>query len=235
MHIFSRHGAVGERVTGLVESRVNVVMHEIRQPLAAVLALAELARSGPDVPPDVRRCLDLLVEQAHEVCGAATSASGTDPGPDQEGAATVDLGEVIDSAMGSIRFTWSGLLVRRGARGPLPIAGLRPTVRRCLVNLLDNATRAAGPGGTVSVIVDRDAETVHVMVDDDGPGFGSVPRHTGLGLATTRSALEALGGALLVGRPPDGRGARVGFSLPLLASRLDSPPSTRKYADLTAN
>jgi signal transduction histidine kinase len=88
------------------------------------------------------------------------------------------------------------------------------TLRRCLVNVVDNAVRAAGPAGKVVLTVRRGPEAVRIDVEDDGPGFGHVPSVSGLGLAVTRQALEAVGGSLSVGLPSGIGGARVALVLP---------------------
>jgi len=66
------------------------------------------------------------------------------------------------------------------------------------------------------VMVEPGPDTVQIVVDDDGPGFGRVPRRTGIGLTETRRELGELGGTLTTGmRSPLG-GARVVLALPLL-------------------
>jgi len=202
------------RVAELVEHRVSVVLHEIRQPLSVVFVLAEMARSSPGVPADVRARLDELIEQAQEVAWAACSvldaaAEGAgDGGP-------VDLDEVLGSVLHGFRLTWSGTLRRGGVSAPLFLAAPRATLRRCLVNIVENAVRAAGPAGSVTVTVLREGDTVRVVVDDDGPGFGRGPRGTGLGIGVVREALRPLEGVLTIGTAPSTRGTRVELTLPV--------------------
>jgi signal transduction histidine kinase len=201
----------------------GLLLHEIRQPLAVVFALAEAARSRPGVPADVHRYLERIVEQAKEIGDAAASVldpRAADTGP-------VDLDEVVDSVLSGFAHTWSGALSRRGAREGLVVHGDRATVRRCLVNVVDNAVRAAGVHGSVTVTVRRGATSVRVLVEDDGPGFGSMPGGSGLGLLVTRHELEAMGGSLATGLPSSHGGGRVAISLPL------GPASSRRSADST--
>jgi signal transduction histidine kinase len=197
-----------------VEQALRTAMHEIRQPVAAVLALAEAARGLPSATPDVRGYLELIIEQVQEVSSAAASVlerRTQDAGLGE----LVDVDEVLDSVLRGFGRTWSGTLVRRGPRGCMAATGSRPSIRRCLVNVLDNAVRAAGPDGEVVVTVRCDLRSVRIVVEDDGPGFGALPTRTGIGLAVTRRELEGLGGRLSAGmRSPLG-GARVVLSLPL--------------------
>jgi signal transduction histidine kinase len=220
------HRPVPEEATveSLARHRLRAVLHDLRQPLAAVFALAEAARSVPEVPPEARDCIDLLVEQAQEVASVAAAgltddgaapdgSTGGHAGPDDDG--PVDLNRVLDSVVDSFAVTWTGRLQRAGWLGRLPVAGDRVTLRRCLVNLIENATRAAGPDGTVAVTVQRTGASVRIVIDDDGPGFGRVPRRSGLGLDATRRAVEPLGGTLSTGLPSASGGARVALSFPL--------------------
>jgi signal transduction histidine kinase len=104
--------------------------------------------------------------------------------------------------------------------GTVPVRGCWTTLRRCLVNLLDNATYAAGSDGTVQVTLDRQPDQVRVLVEDDGPGFGRVVPRTGLGLKGTRRALAPLGGSLSVGPSRFQDGACVVLSLPIASAAI---------------
>jgi signal transduction histidine kinase len=205
--------AVDEEVDLLVEQALKVAMHEIRQPLAAVFALAEAARAMPGVPAEAGRCLASIIQQVQEVADAAGSVLG--PPADEDDAETgTDVDEVIQSVLDGFAVTWPGTLTRRGVRGWLPVAGSRVRLRRCLVNVVDNAVRAAGPTGGVTVSVRRGSDAVRIVVEDDGPGFGHGPSGAGIGLALTRQALEAVGGGLTTGSASTTGGGRVALSLP---------------------
>jgi signal transduction histidine kinase len=99
---------------------------------------------------------------------------------------------------------------------------------RVLSNVVDNAARAAGRAGRVTVAVRQDGTPV-IDVTDDGPGFGLGPKGTAsLGLGVVRSLLEACGGALAVGSPPGG-GTTVRVTLPgaVAAPAGDREPPAR--------
>jgi signal transduction histidine kinase len=209
-----------ESVQRLVTGRLRAALHEIRQPLSAVLALAEAARSAPGVSADVRSYIDQIIEQAQEIAGAA--ASVLDPPTPRTPWQTVhvDVDEVVDSVVAGTRPLWAGTLHRRGSGGSVWLTGgNRAGLRRCLVDVVDNAVRAAGPAGTVAVEVHRDGEDLRVVVEDDGPGFGRGPRGAGLGLALTRQTLAEMGAELAVGSASSGRGTRMILTLPLQPGR----------------
>ncbi len=77
-------------------------------------------------------------------------------------------------------------------------------VWRVLCNIVDNAVRAAGPGGDVSIGISRGNGTI-VEVTDDGGGFGCGQAGTaGLGLAVVRQLLASCGGRLEISARPGG-------------------------------
>lgn len=101
-----------------------------------------------------------------------------------------------------------------------------------LDNLLRNA-RTHAPGAMISVAVDGDDEQIVVVVEDDGPGIplaertlvllpgvrGSTAnsRGSGLGLHSCLAAMNAQGGALILGESASG-GLRVTLRLPAAAT-----------------
>ncbi|MFD2092810.1 sensor histidine kinase [Blastococcus deserti] len=204
-----------------IEEALDAVLHEIRQPLAAVFALAEAVRGRPDLPADVRRTVDELIREAEDVSAAAGSVVEMRSRRGLAPTATVDVDEVVRSVFDSYRRTWRGTLRSRGnSAGSLEIAGGRTPLRRCLVNVVDNAVRAAGPKGTVTVAVHRGSDVVRISVEDDGPGFGRGPTANGLGLLVTRRLLDEMGGQLVTSLPSNARGAVVTL---FLSARMAGP------------
>ena len=210
----SRDG-VEEQVAVAVEDRMKTLLHEIRQPLSAVLALAEAGRNHPDVSDGLLECLAHIIQQVQEVSGAARSVVAPPRAGSGQDFSRLDLDEVIESVVESVRLTSDAALLRSGERGGwLRIRGSREAVRRCLVDVVDNAARAAGPDGTVVVSLQRSPDAVRILVEDDGPGFGRAPSGTGLGLVITRETLASMGGTLSIGLPSRLGGAGVALTLP---------------------
>lgn len=87
-------------------------------------------------------------------------------------------------------------------------------LERALVNVLRNALTAVGPNGVVELHAIVGTARVDLLVVDDGPGMGapSVRQGRGLGLRSTRQALERCGGMLLVESSPDG--TRITLRIP---------------------
>ena len=97
-----------------------------------------------------------------------------------------------------------------------------------IINLLFNAQRALGEaGGRITLTTRRaDADTVEILVRDDGPGIGqndlaqlftpffSRTGGTGLGLALAAQTVKAHGGTIEAANNP-GRGACFTVRLPI--------------------
>jgi two-component system sensor histidine kinase BaeS len=122
------------------------------------------------------------------------------------------------------------------------IRGVPRRLEQILDNLLLNALRYVPRGGSVRVAVDRTGDEVHLIIEDDGPGFPAedLPRifdrfyradrsrspggtrqtgGTGLGLAIVREIVRRQGGRITAQNRPGG-GACVQVELP-------SPQGTR--------
>jgi len=108
---------------------------------------------------------------------------------------------------------------------PLYCSG--PLIEQILINLLDNAAFAAGPGGWVQISVRREGALAVIEVGDSGPGvppqlldrifdpfFTTKPvgKGTGLGLTISRRVAQNHGGNLRVVR--QGAGSIFRLELP---------------------
>jgi signal transduction histidine kinase len=99
---------------------------------------------------------------------------------------------------------------------PTLVAGVAPVpMRRLVRNLLDNATRAAGPAGRVRLTLRTEEASVRLDVEDDGPGFGRGATGLGsYGLDIVRSVVRGARGRLAVGASMGLGGARITVVLP---------------------
>jgi signal transduction histidine kinase len=198
---------------GLVDG-VRHACHDIRQPIAAVLALAGAALGEAGLPDNARGRLEQIVALAEwqsDVIEHWLQASA----PRQPGAYS-DVVRVVNEAVAAERVTWDGELTLLWPAEPV-YARLRPVVlRRMVANLIANATRAAGPSGTVTVEVGGRDGGLLIVVDDSGPGFGRLAGGSGLGLPEVARQADRHRGRLECGRGSLG-GGRASLWLPLTA------------------
>lgn len=86
---------------------------------------------------------------------------------------------------------------------------------RSLLDLVENACRAAGPDGKVSVRCFRTAESARMAVDDSGPGFGeALAGRSSLGMVAVSRLVDRHGGHLELRRSTLG-GAQLTIVVPL--------------------
>lgn len=99
------------------------------------------------------------------------------------------------------------------AAARVPQLVLQPIVE----NAVEHGVANALAGGRVSVTATRDADTLVLTVDDDGPGVAGASGEKGIGLANTRERLARLFGAkaaLTIAPRGQGGGTRVMIRLP---------------------
>jgi signal transduction histidine kinase len=172
-------------VAGAEIDTVRALLHDLRQPLAAILLLAG-TEGG-----DIRRKLDGIVGQARWLADLVETVL-CDAALDE--VVSVDIVRLAEAAIDRAQAS-AGCVISLDA-AEAPEAWARPVaLSRALACVLDNAVRAAGPGGQVTVGVSSDADGVHVSVADDGPGLGRIASRTSLGLTTTRAMVAACSGA----------------------------------------
>lgn len=111
--------------------------------------------------------------------------------------------------------------------GHTEVQGDADQLRQVFMNLTLNALDAAGPGGKVLVSCKRDAEGMHVYVDDTGAGvpaehkdrlfepfYTTKAQGSGLGLPISNAVVSQHHGRIEVGRAPQLGGARFEVVLP---------------------
>ena len=103
-------------------------------------------------------------------------------------------------------------------------------IKRCMINLLDNAVAVLSEGGTIIVELESDEESVFIRVCDDGPGtsaedkvklfepyFSTKKTGTGLGLAIVSTIISDHNGYIRV-HDNTPKGSIFTIELPLQAS-----------------
>jgi two-component system OmpR family sensor kinase len=187
----------------------------MRQPVAAVLALADAALTEPCLPDVTRSYLEQistltqsLADMVHQWLRADEHA--------YEGACLTDLVRLADEAVTAERVTFEGTLKLLPQAEPVLIRADPVDIRRIIANLLSNATRAAGSVGTVTIQAGWDSSLAQLAVEDSGPGFGHITEGTRLGWRIVAQGLARCGGSIKYGESTLG-GVRACFWLPLAA------------------
>lgn len=198
---------------------VQRAAHDLRQPVAAVLAVVSAALADPQLPDRVRRGLEQIEAQAQWISKIIQDMlAGPAGGP---GAEPVDIARLVRDAVNSEQLTCARLISLRQPDQPprYVMAATETRLRRALANVLANATRAAGPHGHVQITerFNGDAEVIEIV--DDGPGFGSPAAGggAGIGLRITREMLAECGGRIEAGRLSSGQ-TLVRLLLPVMTA-----------------
>ncbi len=209
-----------------VEGYVRSLTHEIKAPLSAIRASAELL--GEEMPlEDRRRFLANLrseAERLRRLVDRMLELAALEARKRLERTESLDLAALLEDVRRSAE-----PLVRRKdlvlavAVAPVPLAsGDGLLLRQALSNLVLNAIQATPPRGTVRVEVALDGDAVRFLVVDSGPGvpdyalprvferFYSVPvgpgatPGTGLGLPFVREVALLHGGEASLENLPGG-------------------------------
>lgn len=206
------HGAAGEAAgadatTGAKGDALRELCHDLRQPLAAITACVEAAKTDPNLSPGAARWLQEILEESLRASEMVRHVLD-----DTLAFEPIDAGKAIAEVVDWARITYKGRLDFSAEMNDLLVVADRVLLRRGFSNLLDNATRAAGPGGTVTVAVIRRDGWIQVDVSDSGEGQGP-PQGTGLGLRIVERLTRTHGGDLALLRAPLG-GVLVRLRLP---------------------
>jgi signal transduction histidine kinase len=194
---------------------VRHAAHDLRQPVAAILALASAAVAEAQTPERMQRRLNQIVNEANWISeiirDMLAEADAT------QRAEVVDISALVRDAVASERLTCPGRIVLcQPDREPRHVQAVSAQLRRVLANVLANATRAAGKDGCVRLTQRADHDTEFVEIMDDGPGFGYIAADHGIGLQVTLRALADFGGRMEMERLPSGH-TLVCLSLPIVS------------------
>jgi two-component system, NtrC family, nitrogen regulation sensor histidine kinase NtrY len=222
------------------------IAHEIKNPLTPIQLSAERLRrkylKQIDTDTDVfTLCTDTIIRQVDDIRRMVDefSAFARMPQPVMK---PVDLADLIRQAVFLQASAHSGQVHFDNTvpHEPLPVVCDGRQMSQALTNLLQNAVDAiegrtgpedgsALPLGEVRVRIERTAEAIHVVVEDNGKGLPNEERHrltepyvttrakgTGLGLAIVRKIMEDHGGEVVLNDREGGTGASVRLVIPIV-------------------
>jgi signal transduction histidine kinase len=204
------------------------IVHDLRNPLAAIYGGAEMLVDADLPPAHVKRLAGNICHASQRIQELLQDLLNVSRGK-SSAPEPCRLREVAAAACESLGATAEShgatLTVEIAAEIELPLE--RSRMERAFVNLIGNAIEAMPEGGDVRIWAQLDGSTVVAHVDDTGPGVAQEIRSKlfqpfvtagkrnglGLGLALTRQAVLDHGGDLWADHAPGG-GARFSMCLP---------------------
>jgi len=224
------------------------ISHDLKTPLAAVLAAAGTLRNFATALTDAEKA-DLLAtiidesERLNRFIANLLDMTKLEAGAIVPNAAPHDLDEIVGSALRRASKILARHRVELDLAPALPMVAVDAVLfEQVLFNLLDNAAKYSPAGTTIRVRSWRDQDAVCLQVLDEGGGIPSadlehifdkfyrvekadqVRAGTGLGLAISRGFIEAMHGTISAANRSDRSGAVFAIRLPIppAAEQLDT-------------
>jgi signal transduction histidine kinase len=198
------------------------VIHDLRNPLAAIYGGAEMLVDSDLPPSTIKRLASNIYRASRSMQSMLTDLRDVSRG-NTDGFETCRLSEVIMAGLEPLQAIADSQNVRLRVGVPegIECSVQRGRVERVFTNLLANALQAMPDGGDFSVEAWRDGDNTVVSVEDTGPGISPAIRTRlfqpfsgtdkkngmGLGLALSRQTMMDHGGDLREASQPNA-GAR---------------------------
>lgn len=214
--------------------------HELRTPMTAVLGWARMLKMGLE-GDDVQQAIDAIERSATvqmDLIEDILDMSRIMAGKMRIEAAPVDLRAVTDAAVDTVRPAAAAKGIEILTSYPPdvpPILGDSARLQQIVWNLVTNAIKFTGRGGTVIVRITSTDSAVTICVRDTGIGIprsflpyvfepfrqqdsSTTRAHGGIGLGLTivRSLVELHGGRITAESDGEGRGATFTVELPAM-------------------
>jgi PAS domain S-box-containing protein len=211
-----------EHAQQLKDRLLAIVSHELRTPLSAIGGYTELLSMGLRGPLSDEQQLDVQrIRRAYEHLARIVD----DLLNFNKLVARTLSYDIVDVALeDAVRGAWEltapqardhALTLELGAAPPVIVRADGERLRQIIVNLIGNAVKFTGAGGTVRVSASADSRCAMIRVEDNGPGIPEAARESifepfvrigtdhgvpgsGLGLAISRDMAVAMGGELTV-------------------------------------
>ncbi len=211
------------------------IAHEIKNPLTPIqLSAQRLRRRYPEILNQENsvfdQCTSTIITQVDELKRLVSEFSQFARMPKVQ-KAPADLFELAKRTLFLYQEAHKAITFHCQARQPVPAFSFdAEQIKRCLINLLDNAVAVLPDGGTIEIelSLDPEMENVYLKVFDDGPGiskenklklfepyFSTKKSGTGLGLAICSTIVSDHNGYIRV-QDNEPKGSVFIIELPLL-------------------
>lgn len=214
------------------------IVHDLRNPLAAIYGGTEMLMDGRLSPPQVQRLARNMYRSSQQIQGLLQDLLNVCRGKAEE-LELCDLRGVANSAAEALSALAHSQSVNISIEVPegLEVMLERHRIERVFINLVGNAIEAMPEGGAITIRAVQEDGSVRVEIHDTGPGIAPEIRGRlfqpfvtarkrsglGLGLALARQAVMDHGGDMWVDSRSGG-GACFCFRLP---THLVSEPRLR--------
>lgn len=210
-------------LSGKLERRISYIdgftadlMHELKNPLAAIRGAVELAIASPGKEETLLEGIREEERRMERLLAGLREISGIDNGADGKGAEPVDLAPIL-----------AGLIARyphgdypdvsvefRNGVGHAALCRIDPDrLVQLVANPVDNAVSFSPPGSAVAVALAEEGSSYVISIRDSGPGFSEAGKdrlferfysdrpadaadgHSGLGLSIAKAIAAGCGGS----------------------------------------
>jgi len=225
---------------------LGMVAHDLRNPLASIRGLADFLSDGTvgeltadqlDLVKTIQETSQSMLTMVNELLDKSVIESGElKIHPELR-----PIAELLNKSvyLNNINAAKKGSLIElEGIDAETELNIDADKIKQVIDNLLSNAIKFSPPQSTIRVLVERNGESVSVLVRDQGPGIPENERHklfqdfgqtsvkptageksTGLGLAICKRIMESHGGSIAAESVPTGGSIfRITFPAPLLAA-----------------
>ncbi|MFB6309714.1 MAG: ATP-binding protein [Salinirussus sp.] len=222
----SRSRATVEDQRASLEFMNALLRHNVLNGMQVIDGHATLLRDRLE-DPEALEALDAIEAQSETITDLVQDARTLSEAISGEPTLnSLDVAPVVHEAVETVRQTHDAN-IDCSVASTLPVRA-DDLVGAVFDNVLENAVEHGGDEPTVRVTADREADSVRIMVADDGPGVPAELRDTvfepgeqgpgsvgrGLGLYLVRTLVNRYGGEVWIDDAPDLGGARVTIELP---------------------
>ena len=214
---------------------IDSITHELRTPLTSIKGAATTLLSGGVAPDSTQELLTIIDEESdrlNRLVSEAVEMAQLDAQQVQMHFVAVNLSQLVDEAMETCGWVRSSHPVTLRIPAELSIRADAEFLKRVIGNLVENAAKYSSAGAPITLTAEARHDEVSVSVADRGVGidpseqalifdrFYRAQMHatgsggTGMGLAISRSIVEAHGGQITVTSQP-GEGSVFTFTVAL--------------------